>query len=97
MNNQEIDKTIRIINENMDALKEGIQPEILKPQEKQAIRKELAITIRLALKIKLKAQKDQIEHIIDSLDSDENIDLIQLQKATNDLDKTLSFINRKAA
>lgn len=97
MNNKEIDKTISTINENLQILKQGINPNELSSGEKKEIRKELANTIRLALKIKLKSQKHQIEKLISALDSDENIDLLKLQKATNDLDKTLSIINQKAA
>ena len=97
MNKKEINQVINTIDENINALKTGIDAKQLSSEDKKGIRKELASTIKLALKIKLKSQQHQIENIINALDNNQDVDLIQLQKTTTDLDKVLSLMIRKAA
>ena len=97
MNKKEINQVINTIDENINALKTGIDAKQLLSEDKKGIRKDLASTIKLALKIKLKSQQHQIENIINALDNNQDVDLIQLQKTTTDLDKVLSLMIRKAA
>ena len=97
MNNLDIPKVLQTIDTTIEELKVGITSAELSVKAKKGISKELEKTIRLALKIKLKSQQEQIENIIKALDDGQEIDLVELQQTANQLNKVLSVIKTKAA
>jgi hypothetical protein len=80
----------------MNELEKGLQPELLTEKERLTIDKELDDVIRLALKVKLQYQQGKIERLIQSLEEDKELDLVQMQMMSNELENILKQ-NDKAA
>ena len=80
----------------MNELEKGFQPELLTKQERLTVDKELNDVIRLALKVKLQYQQRKIETLIKSLDENKDIDLIEIQMMSNELERVLKSVDKAA-
>ena len=75
----------------INKLEENFQPQLLSNQAQIRIDNELKNTIRLGLKVKLQYQQRKIQALIQSLEENQEMDLIKIQLMSNELDRVLKM------
>jgi len=91
-----ITEVLNTFDTAINELKKGLQPELLTEKERLTIDEELDDVIRLALKVKLQYQQGKIERLIQSLEEDKELDLVQMQMMSNELENVLKQSDKAA-
>ncbi len=91
----DVNSVLSTVDTAIDKLEENFQPSLLSQKELINVDNELKNVIRLGLKVKLQYQQRKIEILIKSLDENQEVDLVQLQLISNELDRVLK-INKAA-
>ena len=91
--NVDVYKVIETLDQALVDVKVGLETNHFTTTERKTIQNELNDAIKIALKIKLKGQRNQLDEIIAALD-DNKLSPALLKATTNDLEAILSNIRQ---